>query len=540
MSPTDPNVMYIGSQFLYKTTNRGNTWLRISPDLTTNDAEKQKQEESGGLSIDNSAAENHCTIFTISESPLNKELIWAGTDDGNVQVTKDRGRTWKNVVGNITGLPAHTWVSSIEPGSFDENTAYATFDGHAFGDMKVYLFKTTDLGKTWVQINCSDVKGYAHKIKEDVVNKNLLFLGTEFGLFISIDEGENWAQFKGNLPNAAVRDIVIHPETNDLLLATHGRGIYIIDDITPLRNITREVLASDAAILPSRANYIDGPSYGNSMGTAGEFTGQNPSEDAAITYYLKERSLVGDIYIEIYDKEGKLLNKIPATKRKGINRITWSMRMKPPKVATAVRLAYGGLTGPMYQEGTYTVKLVKGDRTYTEKLVLAVDPKCAHSKEDRVLQFETSMKLYNLQEDLAFLNEQIKRLGIESSAISDSIKNGDIKDNLNEFSGKLIDLSKTLAASKEGTGITGEEKLREKLSDLYGSIVDYPGRPTDSQLERVTGLEDEFRKAVDTKDKIINSYLEKINSKLTASGLKKLELYSREQFVIDRDKEKGV
>ena len=541
LSPTDPTVMYIGAQFLYKTTNRGNSWDRISPDLTTNDTNKQKQEESGGLSIDNSAAENHCTIFTICESPMNKNLIWAGTDDGNIQVTNNGGKKWDNVVSNIPGLPLHTWVSSIEASSFNENTAYATFDGHAFGDMKVYLFKTTDLGKTWRQITSPDFKGYAHKIKEDPINNNLLFLGTEFGLFISIDGGEDWAQFTSKLPNVAVRDIAIHPETNDLILATHGRGIYIIDDITPLRKLTKEILSSDAAILASGINYIDGPSYGViSMGTAGEFLGQNPSEEAPITYYLKDRALIGDVYIEIYDKDGKLLNKIAASKMKGINRVTWAMRMKPPKVATAVRITYGGFIGPMYPEGTYTVKLIKGDKTYTDKLVLSVDPKCIHSKEDRALQYKTSMKLYNLQEELAYLSEIIKRAGGQAAALADSVKKDDLKNSLKEFSGKLKDLSKTIIASKEGTGITGEEKLREKLSELYGGVVQYPGRPTDSQIERVKGLEDEFNKAIDTKDKIISDYLEKINFQLSAAGMKKLELYSRDQFVIDRDKEKGV
>jgi len=276
------------------------------------------------------------------------------------------------------------------------------------------------------------------------------------------------------------------------------------------------------------------------LGTAGEFVGQNPSEEAPITYYLKDRSLIGDVYIEILNKDGKLLNKIPATKRKGINRVTWAMRMKPPKVATAVRMAYAGFIGPMYPEGTYTVKLVKGDKVYTNKLVLAVDPKCIHSKEDRALQYETSMKLYNLQEELAYLSELIKRAGKEAAAIADSVKKDDLKNYLKEFSGKLSDLSKTLIASKEGTGITGEEKLREKLSALYGGVVGYPGRPTDSQLERVKGLEDEFNKATGTKDKIISDYLEKINLQLSESGMKKLVLYPKEQFIIDRDKEKGV
>ncbi|MDR3665872.1 MAG: hypothetical protein P4L35_03405 [Ignavibacteriaceae bacterium] len=540
MSPTDPKVIYIGAQYLFKTTDRGNTWERISTDLTTNDPEKQKQEESGGLSIDNSAAENHCTIFSICESPKDKELIWVGTDDGNLQVTKDGGRSWSNVVKNVPGLPVHTWVSSVEASSFDENCAYVTFDGHAFGDMKTYLYKTTDLGKSWQSLSTPDIKGYAHKIKEDIVNNKLLFLGTEFGLFASIDGGENWAQFTGKVPNVTIRDIAIQPNTSDLLLATHGRGIFIIDDITPIRNLNKEILNSEAVLLPSRTNYIDGPTYGSAFGTAGEFIGQNPIEEAVITYYLKERTLIGDVNIEIYNKEGKLLSRIPGTKRKGINRITWPMRMKPPRVATAVRITYGGFTGPLYPEGTYTVKLIKGDKVFTQKMDIDIDPSCIHSKEDRDLQYNTSIKLYNMQEDLAYLSEVINRINKTAIVYSDTVKNSDLRYQLKEFSSKLTELSKTIIASKEGTGITGEEKLREKLSQLYSSIIIFPGRPTDSQLQRVKGLEDDFNKANISKDNIFKSYLDKINSQLPQSGMKKLELYSKEQFAIDRDKEKGI
>jgi photosystem II stability/assembly factor-like uncharacterized protein len=540
VSPTDPKVMYIGAQYLYKSTNRGDTWDRISTDLTTNDPEKQKQEESGGLSIDNSSAENHCTIFSICESPRNEKLIWVGTDDGNLQVTKDGGKNWTNVIKNVPGLPAHTWVSSIEASSFDENTAYTTFDGHAFGDMNTYLYKSTDLGRTWKSLSTLDLKGYAHKIKEDIVNKNLLFLGTEFGLFASIDGGEVWAQFTGKVPNVAIRDIAIQPNTNDLILATHGRGIFIIDDITPIRNLTKEVLNSEAEILPSRTNYIDGPTYGSAFGTAGEFIGQNPTDEAVITYYLKDRMLIGDVNIEIYDADGKLLSKIPGTKRKGINKTTWPMRMKPPKVATAVRIAYGGFTGPLYPEGNYTVKLIKGDKVFTQKMDIAVDPACIHSKEDRAIQYNTSMKLYNMQEDLAYLSEVINRLNKSTHNYADTIKKEDVHKLLVEFTNKLTELSKTIIASKEGTGLTGEEKLREKLSQLYSSIVNFPGRPTDSQLQRVKGLEDEFSNANNSKDEIFRNYLDKINLQLPQYGLKKLAPYSKEQFAIDRDKEKGI
>jgi hypothetical protein len=214
--------------------------------------------------------------------------------------------------------------------------------------------------------------------------------------------------------------------------------------------------------------------------------------------------------------------------------------MKAPKVATAVRITYGGLFGPLYPEGTYTVKLVKGDKVFTQKMNIAIDPACIHSKEERTIQYNTSMKLYNMQEDLAYLSEVIKRINKAVMVLADTIKGEDLRKELKEFSIKLTDLSKTIIASKEGAGITGEEKLREKLSLLYYSIINFPGRPTDSQLQRVKGLEDDLNKANAAKDKIFTDYLGKINSKLTLFGTQKLELYTKEQFIIDRDKEKGI
>ena len=252
MSPNEKGTIYIGAQFLFRSRDHGQTWDRISPDLTTNDPEKQKQEESGGVTVDNSDAEMHTTIYSISESPRDAQTIWVGTDDGNVQITRDGGKTWTNVVGNVPGLPKASWVSWVEASRFDAATAYATFDRHTFGDMEPHVFKTTDYGKTWTPIvtPASGVRGYAHVIKEDTVSPNLLFLGTEFGLWISLDGGKQWAQYKGSdFPNVPVRDIVVQPRESDLVLATHGRGIWIIDDITPLRKLTPEVLAQEAVFL---------------------------------------------------------------------------------------------------------------------------------------------------------------------------------------------------------------------------------------------------------------------------------------------------
>src|SRR5262249_4478382 len=255
VSPTQNGTIYLGAQVLFRSRDHGQTWERISPDLTTNDPEKQKQEQSGGITVDNSSAEMHTTIFAISESPKNPSLIWVGTDDGNVQLTRDGGKNWTNLTASITGLPKNGWVSSVEAGHFDQGTAYATFDLHTFGDMRAYAYKTTDFGKTWTPIvsPTGNVHGYAHVIKEDLVNKDLLFMGTELGLWVSLDGGRQWAQYKGgDFPNVAVRDLAIHPRDKDLIIATHGRGIWIVDDITPLRALTPETLAKEAGFIATR------------------------------------------------------------------------------------------------------------------------------------------------------------------------------------------------------------------------------------------------------------------------------------------------
>ena len=255
ISPTQNGTIYLGAQFLFRSRDHGQTWERISPDLTTNDPEKQKQEQSGGITVDNSSAEMHTTIYSIAESPKNPNLIWVGTDDGNLQITRNGGKTWTNVVSNIGGLPRNAWVSSIDAGHFDEGTAYATFDVHMFGDMRPYVYKTTDFGKTWTSVvpANSRMRGYAHVVKEDLVNRDLIFVGTEFGLWVSLDGGKQWAQYKGgDLPSVAVRDLAIHPRDHDLVIATHGRGIWIIDDISPLRTLTPETLAKEAEFVQGK------------------------------------------------------------------------------------------------------------------------------------------------------------------------------------------------------------------------------------------------------------------------------------------------
>src|SRR5213594_4094322 len=395
MSPNEKGTIYIGAQFLFRSRDHGQSWERISPDLSTNDPEKQKQEESGGVTIDNSAAEMHTSIYSISESPKNGQIIWVGTDDGNLQITRDGAKTWANVVGNVPELPKFSWVSTIEASRFDEGTAYATFDRHIFGDTKPYLYKTTDYGQTWtaLPVQQSGVHGYAHVIKEDTVDPNLLFLGTEFGLWISTDAGQRWAQYKGSdFPAVAVRDIAVHPRESDLVLATHGRGIWIIDDISSLRKLKPELMEKEAAVLegPPAIQYFN--ANGGWVEGDESFTGPSRPTDAFITYYQKRRHIFGDLKIEIFDQEGKLLDTIAGSKHRGLNRATWSMRLKAPVVPPAAAALFDAAQGPRVLPGTYTIKLTKGDQVYTAPLKLVLDPRAKFTLEDRKAQFDLAMK----------------------------------------------------------------------------------------------------------------------------------------------------
>lgn len=531
-SPTDPKKLYMGAQFLYRSYNRGLTWERISPDLTTNDPEKQKQEESGGVTTDNSSAENHCTIFTIAESPVDQNMIWVGTDDGNIQLTTDAGKTWTKSNPVIKGMPEQIWVSSIEPSRFDKNVVYATLDNHMYGDMNTYLVVSRDAGKTWSLLNSLELKaGYAHKIREDLVNPMMLFLGTEFGLYITLDGGANWANFNAKVPPVAVRDIQIHPTKHDLILGTHGRSILIIDDISPLRTLKPEIMNQEAVFLPGKAHPVSSGRFGGAFPNAGGFVGPNSSEEAQVLYYLKDRVTSGEFKLEVFDKSGRSLGTIPsATKRKGINKVGWSMRMKPPKVAKGVRIDGAGFYGPLCEPGEYTVKMSRGNQVTEGKITLVKDPGYPHSEQDIALQRKTTNELYKMSEDLAFLNENVYQSMRLAKEKADSTKNSSLKKSLLSFSGKMESIRKELVATKGGQSITGEERLREKLSELYGGVMSYMGRPSDSQLDKVKNLKQEMEKQQTAADMIWNSELQKINGMLIKEGRQEIKLLTRDSF----------
>ena len=534
MSPNEKGTIYIGAQYLFRSRDHGQTWDKISPDLTTNDPEKQKQEESGGVTVDNSSAETHTTVYSISESPKDGNTIWVGTDDGNLQLTRDGGKTWNNMVGNVPNLPKFSWVSWVEASLYDPATAYAAFDRHTFGDMAPYLFKTTDYGKTWTPVVSADsgMVGYAHVIKEDTVVPDLLFAGTELGLWVSPDGGKHWAQYKGHqFPCAAVRDIVVHPRTSDLVVATHGRGIWIVDDITPLRNLTPKVLASEAGFLPGVPTQQRINTFGGWAEGSASFSGPNSPNAAVINYYQQKRHIFGRMKLEILDADGKLVDTLPSNNRRGISRVDWPMQLKAPHVPPAATAAFEASEGPRVLPGNYTVKLTRGKDSYTETITVGPDSRAKFSLDDRKAQFAAVMRLYDLLGDMSYDVDRIN--GVRVALLQDSEKVGKdaaLAKHLQELAGKVDDIRRKIVATKEGGAITGEERIREKSSQLYGALNLYEGRPGDYQLARIDSLKKELGDVEAEFDAFAAKELPAVNKSLAKSKLPAIQPLTRKDW----------
>ncbi|MBP7172936.1 MAG: hypothetical protein KBA33_02565 [Cloacibacterium sp.] len=512
ISKAQPDRLYVGSQFLHKSEDMGKTWVKISPDLTTNDKTKMNQENSGGLSKDNSGAENHCTIFSIAESPKNEKLIWVGTDDGNVQITRDGGKTWANVTANIPNLPKNTWCYHIEASNFGEGIAYAVFEGHTTNDYTPYVYKTTDYGKTWKSITTPDIEGFARNIQEDYVNENLLFLGTEKGLYITIDGGANWSHFTNKMPNVAVHYIDLHPKTNDLVMATHGRGVIILDDISVLRQIKPEILSKDLHFFETKPAIIEEKSSFGSTASELEFVGDNPSTSAQLVYYLKKRHSLGKMDLEIQDMNGKKITSLTPGKQKGINVVTWNFFTKPPKVATGKTFAFGGFTSPRVQEGTYKAVLTKGKDTYTQTFVVQNDPKSPITKAERQKQAETSKELFGLSEQLAYTVYEID----ETTKVLDLLieKDKSYAKEASKVKTAFQTLKEKLVITKGDNYVgSSEPQLREKLADLYSTIASSFNAPTNAQLENLEAIKSTFGESMKQFKELKTKYGAKISMK---------------------------
>jgi photosystem II stability/assembly factor-like uncharacterized protein len=511
ISDSNPDRIYVGSQFLHVSNDMGDSWRIISPDLTSNDPTKQAQEDSGGLSMDNSGAENHTTIFTIAESSLDENVIWVGTDDGYVQITKDGGASWENVTINIPGLPQNTWVYHIEASVHDKGTAYAVFDGHTKGDMTPYAYRTTDFGKTWKSIITDELTGFVRNIQEDYVNPNLLFLGTEFGLYVSLDGGNSWAKFTNNMPLVAVHFIDLQKRTNDLVMGTHGRGVIIVDDISPLREITPEVMKEKVHFFNSEPFVMsDKSGFNDNFGSETQFVGANSSRSAQIKYFLPKRHTFGKMTFEIQDMEGKTLTTLGAGKTKGINIVTWSYRIRQPKTAKGKTFSFGGFTSPRVPAGKYKAVLTKGKETYEHEFEVVYDEKTGLTGDDRKQKHDTTMKLYDMTEELAYMVYEVDAY-IEATA-----DNKKVSEKLNQLKSTLV-----VTTGDNYVGMS-EPQLREKMADLYSKIAGSYDKPSPAELENLKLIEERFNQAKED--------FEKLKKK---AKVKDLELKTFDEFIAE-------
>ncbi len=392
-----------------------------------------------------------------------------------------------------------------------------TFDGHRAGDMRTYLMATSDYGKTWRSLRGSGLDGYLHVVRQDPANPSLLFAGSELGLFVSIDAGGNWARWTGGLPAVAVYDIAIHPREHDLILATHGRGFQIVDDITPLRHLTRDVLAKNAAVLPTRPVTQAITLMTQDFPGDGEYSGANPPEGAIITYYLKDRHIFGKLALEVLDSAGTVLKSLPPGTRQGINRVSWNMRLDAPKSAAAPGLGPRALSGPMVPEGRYTVRLTKGDEVVQGTIDLIPDPQTRHAAADRARQQALVMRLYTMQGDLAFLGDSSGTLRDALRARVKGVTDTSLVGELEALASAFDAFNETLV-DRTGGLAQGDPRLRERLVDLYGAVMSYGGAPTASQVSYANALTAELKQATAEFATLTGARLASINERLKTAG----------------------
>ncbi len=327
MSPNNPHNIYFGGNHLFKSVDRGDTWRIISPDLTTNDPKLRNTSKGGGLTNSNTGGENHFNIITISISPFDEDIIWVGTDDGLVHVTTNGGNTWTNVKANFSGVPDKIWVSRIEAGHHDKNVAFVTFDNHRYDDNKPYVFKTSDLGKSWQNITGNLSEKYsAYVIREDYVNPNLLFVGTEETVNVSLDAGKSWTNLRKDLPTVAIHDLVIHPREGDLVAGTHGRSLWIMDDISSLRQYSNEIRSKELHLFkPKRATNWRSIFTGRKQ-PAFIFKGENPPKGAIIDFYTKVDA-DDSATVTVSEIFGDRSYSWKTSVRSGINRTLWNLEL---------------------------------------------------------------------------------------------------------------------------------------------------------------------------------------------------------------------
>jgi photosystem II stability/assembly factor-like uncharacterized protein len=534
ISPHDHNKVYAGSQFVHMTTDGGKSWQVISPDLTLND--KSKQQISGGLTPDNIGVEYGDVVFAIAESPLKAGVIWAGTNDGVVQLTRDGGKSWTNVTAAIPGMPSWGTVSNIEPSRYDTATAYIAVDAHQANNRDPFVYKTTDYGRSWRLIVTGIPKSpmsYAHVVREDPVRRGLLYLGTENSLYLSFDDGESWQPLQSNLPHAPVYWLVVQEHFNDLVISTYGRGFWILDDLTPLQQLSADVRSGVAYLFKPRPAYrfrqITGP---NAM-TDDPTAGQNPPYGASINYWLKGAQ-TDSATIVVADAAGQTVRTFKGPAKAGINRAWWDLRNEetkearlrtPVPYAPEVRLGPDG-TRPapgvgrmslLMPPGTYTVKVRVGGQELTQPLVVRKDPNSAGTEEEIQTQ---NRVLVALQADLGAAADMVNQMeSVRSQLLGlKAVLPGELRtgaDSLERMfaalEGELLELRVT---GRGQDNIRWPTRLAGQISYLANGIASSDFAPTTQQTEVQQLLEGQLKTVRARLDTLVNQHLAGFNARL--------------------------
>ncbi len=527
-SKHDRKTIYYGGNFVFKSTNQGDDWKRISPDLTNAVDRKtlsimgQKVEDRTMLSRNDGVA-NSPSMTTLSESPVRAGILWAGTDDGNVQVTRD-GETWKNVTGNIPGVPKGTYVSRVLPSAYDAGTAYVAFDGHRSDDYNIYLFKTTDFGETWKPITNGIPKneGTLHVVREHPRNRDLLFAGGEFGLYVSFDRGENWQELKNNLPRVPVDDIQIQPRENDLILATHGRSVWILDSIYGLEQMNAKTADTPVTVFNVHPGVEWKMSAKRDFDAHDYFMGQNPPAGAIIDFWSKSKPDVKDVKITI-SHAGKVIATLkPKTVDAGLNRVVWNMRADravpptPQEEAAAERAAAGGggqqqLGGPLMDPGAdYTVEVQIGSNKDSKKFAIEDDPRITwFTSADRQKRRAAVDELVTLTVQADALRKRFNASDSSLTALEaawkkpDGVKPPENIRKMAEALKKSLDDARTLFVNRGFGGetqVSAEERRRElaepepdfvlpslpqRVQQMINQVESFSAAPSETQLHQI-------------------------------------------------------
>lgn len=513
---THDSSLYTGANKVYRSTDRGQTWTAISPDVTTKtDRDGLTIMDVAGKNINlskNDGMSSFGNITALSESPRRAGLIYAGTDDGKIHVTRDGGKNWSDLTGRIPGVPKLIYVSRLTASAYDDGRVYASFDGHRSDDMSPYVFASTDYGQTWVSIKANLPNGSIYVIKEDPKNRNMLYVGTEFGLFASLNRGETWTRWS-SLPTVAVYDLTVHPRDNDLILATHGRSFQVFDDVSPLQQMTDNVLSANAHLFDMRPATQFIPNESGWFMGGREYTAPNPEFGAYINYYLKAAQK-DDVKITISDAAGKVVRELAGPKEAGLHRVAWDLRTTPAAPATIGFYFQPDITnlGGFVLPGEYQVKLSAAGQEQTKPVRVEGDPLVQMSDADRRTLYETLAALTSMQSTMQTVAATIPKLEQAIIQMTETLKAypaapATVKNAVDAASNQVKDLrTKALGTGGgggQGEGGGGSQPLRGRINSLKGEAVTSQSLPTAVQTRRI----DEFSKELETVVSDVNAWI---------------------------------